>query len=139
MRRAPCDTRDRVLRVSLWATVLINLLGVYIFALPAFGMPSALVPLSPQPYYAAQVAYTIALFCGVYAWLALQRRINRPLVIVGALGKLGFFTLAVAYWLAGDLTADIPLKATPDLVLGLIFLWWALGSDAQPTFAATPR
>ena len=131
------QSRDRVLRVALWATVALNLLGVYIFALPAFGRPSILAPLSPQPYYAAQVAFTIALFCGVYAWLARQPRINRPLVIVGALGKLGFFLLAVAYWLTGDLPADVPLKATPDLLLAVIFLWWAVGAVHTPTPAAT--
>lgn len=118
-------TKDKVMRGALWATVALNILGVAVFAPSALGRESALMPLPAPPYYAAQVAYTIALFGGVYAWLALQPRINRPLVIVGALGKLGFFLLAVAYWMAGDLHWDIVLKALPDLVFALVFLWWA--------------
>ncbi|MDB4889330.1 MAG: hydrolase [Gemmatimonadetes bacterium] len=34
-------TRDRVMRAALWATVLLNLLGVYIVALPALAAPHA--------------------------------------------------------------------------------------------------
>jgi hypothetical protein len=131
-------SKDRFMRGALWATVALNLLGVFVFAPPAVGYPSALMPLAAPPYYAAQVAFTIALFGGVYAWLACQRHINRPLVIVGALGKLGFFLLAVAYWLAGDLSADVVPKAAPDLVLAGIFLWWALTtSDARPAVTSS--
>ena len=67
---------------------------------------------------------TIGLFGGVYAWLARQPQINRPLVVVGALGKLGFFLLAVAYWMTDALPASAVPKAVSDLVLALIFRWW---------------
>jgi hypothetical protein len=118
-------SRDRVIRTALWTSVGLNLLGVLVFAPAVVGRAAPLLPLPAPRFYAAQVAITIALFCGVYAWLARQPRISRPLVVVGALGKLGFFLLFVVYWAAGDLPPDAVLKATPDLVLAAIFLWWA--------------
>jgi hypothetical protein len=132
-------TRDRVMRAALWATVALNTLGVFVFAPAAFGRPTDLLPLAAPPYYAAQVAYTIALFGAVYAWLAMQPRINRPLVIVGALGKLGFFVLAVAYWMAGDLAAAVVPQAMPDLVLAIVFLWWAWPRAAELAPASALR
>ena len=117
-------SRDRVIRGALWASVALNLLGVLVFTPPALGYATNLLPLPAPRFYVAQIALTIALFCGVYAWLARQPQISRPLVVVGALGKLGFFALYVAYWAAGDLPAGAVLQATPDLVLGSNFLWW---------------
>jgi hypothetical protein len=120
-------SRDRVLRIALWATVALNLLGVIVFALPAFGYPSPLLPIAVPPYLAAQIGYTIALFAGVYAWLARQQEFNRALVVVGGLGKLGFFTITVAYVLSGALPVGMAWNATPDLLFAGIFLWWARG------------
>lgn len=121
-------TRDRVIRAALWTSVGLNLLGVAVFLPAALGRSDGLLPIPAPRFYAGQVGLTIALFGGVYAWLARQREIDRPLVIVGALGKLGFFLLFVAYWAAGDLPLGAVLQATPDLALGAIFLWWALTS-----------
>lgn len=118
-------SRDRILRNALWAAVALNTLGVVVFALPALGHASPLLPIAVPAYFAAQVGFTIALFGGVYAWLALQPQVNRALVVVGGLGKLGFFTLTVAYAVAGVVPAGMALNATPDLLLAAVFLWWA--------------
>jgi hypothetical protein len=115
---------DRVVRGALWASVVLNLIGVALFLPPALGIAPELLPIPAPRFFAAQVALTIGLFGGVYAWLALRPRIDRPLLFVGALGKLGFFALAVAYWAAGDLPAAAVPQAMPDLALALVFLWW---------------
>jgi len=47
------------------------------------------------------------------------------LLVVGGLGKLGFFAITLMYSLAGDVPAGMAMNATPDLVLAVIFLWWA--------------
>jgi hypothetical protein len=125
-------SRDRVMRGALWTAVVLNLVGVLVFAPPALGFGADRLPIPAPPFYAAQVALTIALFGGVYAWLARQPRIDRPLVVVGALGKLGFFVLALSYWAAGDLPARAALQATPDLMLALIFLWWFQAARREP-------
>ncbi len=118
-------SRDRILRSALWASVALNALGVVVFALPALGFASPLLPVAVPPFFAAQIGYTIALFGGVYAWLALQPQFNRALVVVGGLGKLGFFALTVAYGIAGAVPLGMVLNALPDLAFAAIFLWWA--------------
>jgi hypothetical protein len=131
---------DRVMRGALWAAVLLNLIGVAVFLPPALGFAADRLPIPAPPFYAAQVAVTIALFGGVYGWLARQPQIDRPLVVVGALGKLAFFALAVAYWLAGDLPGTAVPQAAPDFLLAAIFLWWIVrtrpGARVRPRIAA---
>ncbi len=117
--------RTRTIRIALWTSVGLNALGVAVFAPVALGHPSTLLPVDTPPFYAAQIGFVIALFGGVYAWLARQARIDRALVVVGGLGKLGFFALTVAYWVVGDLPASMAVNATPDLLLASVFLWWA--------------
>lgn len=117
--------RDRLIRGALWATVALNALGVAIFGAAALGRPPALLPIEAPPFFAAQIAFTIALFGCVYAWLAMQPVIDPRLVIVGGFGKLGFFTITLIYALSGVVPMSMALNATPDLVLAGIFLWWA--------------
>jgi hypothetical protein len=126
-------SRDRVIRAALWTSVALNLLGVAVFLPAALGSASARMPIPVPRFYAAQIGLTIALFAGVYAWLARQPRIDRPLVVVGALGKLGFFALFVAYWLAGDLPGAVVPQALPDLLLASVFLWWAHAARKEST------
>ena len=127
------STRDRVLRGALWTTVALNALGFAAFFLPALGYESPLLPIAAPPFFAAQIAFMIALFGVVYAWLAVQPRINRALVVVGGLGKVGFFVLTLAYALAGDIPGSMAVGASPDLALGAVFLWWAhaIGSNVR--------
>ena len=61
--------RDRVIRVALWMSVGLNLLGVAVFLPAALGSSGSLLPVPAPRFYAGQVGLTIALFCGVYAWL----------------------------------------------------------------------
>jgi hypothetical protein len=122
---------DRVIRAALWASVAVNALGVAVFLPPALGGATGMLPVGAPRFWIAQTGFVIALFGGVYAWLARRAVIDRPLLIVGAIGKLGFFALIVAYWLAGDLPARSVPQAAPDLVLATIFLWWAAGEGRR--------
>lgn len=122
---AAAVTHDRIIRIALWSTVALNAVGAVIFGIPALGATSALLPVEAPRFFAAQLGFVIALFCGVYAWLALQPQVNRALVVVGALGKLGFFGLTLVYAVAGDVPVRMAANATPDLLLAMVFLWWA--------------
>lgn|GEM_PF-949896 len=117
--------RNRIIRGALWSSVALNLLGVAVFLPAAMGLRAPLLPIAGPPCYAAQVTLVIGLFCGVYAWLALQPVINRPLLVVGALGKLGFFLSAGVYAATGDIPAKVVPQSAPDLILAMVFLWWA--------------
>ncbi len=116
---------DRIVRTALWASVVLNALGVMAFLPLALGRPSPLLPLSVPPYFAAQLGFTIALFGVVYAWLARQRPIPCPLLVVGGVGKLGFFVLTLVYVLTGELDTRMAFSALPDLVFAALFLWGA--------------
>lgn len=116
------NTADRLLRGALWAAVALNALGALVFAPLAVGRPSPLLPVQPSPFLAGQVGLVIGLFGGVYLWLARRATIDRPVLIVGGLGKVGFFALAVAYAVAGEIPTAVAASALPDLVLGAIFL-----------------
>ena len=53
----------------------------------------------------------------MYAWLAMQRVIDRPLVGVGGPGTLAFFLSTLGFALAGDLPLTSATQAFPDLLL----------------------
>lgn len=119
------DPDARIVRLALWGTVALNALGTAIFAVAALGGTSAFLPMDVPRYFAAQLGFVIALFGGVYAWLARQPHLDRPLIVVGALGKLGFFGLTLAYAAAGEVPTSMALNAVPDLLFAAVFLWWA--------------
>lgn len=129
-------SRDQVLRVALWTTVVLNAIGCAAFAFPALGYTSPLRPITAPRFLAAQIAFTIALFGCVYAWLAVQQRINRALIVVGGLGKLGFFGFTLVYALAGDIPASMAVSALPDLALAALFLSWARAGGSVPNAGA---
>lgn len=114
----------RILRFALGTTVLVNVFGAILFGLAALGRPPALLPRAIPPVYAAQLAWVIALFAGVYFHLARAEVINRPLLLVGALGKLGFFVLFGLYAAGGALPWQVVVNASPDLILGATFAVW---------------
>ncbi len=131
-------TADRLVRLALWASVPLNLLGMALFLSAAVGHPSPLLPLPLPPFYAAQLALVIGLFAGVYVWLARQPVILRPLLLVATLGKLGFFSLFVLFWTVGDLPFPSVVRASPDLLLGLIYAWWLWPTTTPRLPTATP-
>lgn len=99
------------------------MLGVVVFAPLAVGRPSPLLPVPLSPFLAGQVGFVIALFGGVYYWLARQPTVHLPLLVVGGHDKLGFFAVAVVYAVAGVVPAQVAVSALPDLVLGALLLW----------------
>ncbi len=100
----------------------VNILGLGLFGAAAPGQTVELLPVAIPPLYAAQLAWVIGLFAGAYAWLAMQTTISQPLLLVGGLGKLGFFALFVVYWANGSLPAFAVATALPDMALGAIFV-----------------
>lgn len=104
---------------------MLNALGVAVFLPLALGRTSALLPVQVAPYFAAQLALVIGIFGGAYAWLAAQPVPPRSLVVVGGLGKLGFWVVTIVYAALGDVPGALVLQALPDGVFGTMFLCWA--------------
>jgi hypothetical protein len=119
--------RDKLLRRALWFSVFYNLGAACLFAFPA-SPPGRLaqMPAPVPPIYCALLAMFVVEFGGVYAWLALSKTINRPLLAVTAIGKACAFTIILVLWLAGA------VPATGDAVLAGIFFWWLTHQEEMP-------
>jgi hypothetical protein len=121
--------KDTFLRGSLWVSVVYNFGGALLFAFPSSSLGQfAGLPTPVPPIYGALLAFFVVLFGTAYAWLACQRIIDRALVALAAIGKVGVFAVIVAFWLLGEAPGRGVLAAAGDLVLAGIFAWWLLGS-----------
>jgi hypothetical protein len=123
--------RDDLMRRALWLSVPFNLGAACLFAFPAsaLGQLAGLPPAAPL-LYRVVVALFIALFGATYAWLALQPRIDRPLVAFSALGKSGVFAAILVLWLLDLAPARGVAIASGDLAFAGVFAWWLLGAPA---------
>ena len=113
------------MRVALWSTALMNLLGALSF-LPGFPLVRQLVglPSSVHPLYLWIIGEFIFIFGLAYGYCGWRARAPRLFVGVAAAGKLSFFVTLTSFWLIGDLSLRAPLAGSADLVLGCLFLIW---------------
>lgn len=124
---------ERFIRTVLWVSVGFNLLGAMAFILPeTVGQLSAL-PVPAPRLYAWLLASMVLMFGGMYAWLAMQLEINRPLLAIGAIGKALVFCVFTTCWLVGDVTFLAVAGASGDLVLAGLFAWWLVKSTDEWT------
>lgn len=116
------------MRNALFATAAMNLFAAIGFLPFAAGVrPLAGLPPGEHPVYLTTVALFVALFGLGYLWVAIANRPERLFITVTAIGKLGFFTILLGFWLAGSLPVIAPIAGAADLVFGLIFVAWLLG------------
>ena len=74
----------------------------------------------------------VGLFGVAYVWNALQPKINKPLLAVGALGKLIAFSLSALLFLL-DLFLGFALSLIAgDLILGVFWLVWLWTDSGGP-------
>ena len=111
-----------VMRVALWATAFFNVWAAVFLIFPA----SLQFP-APVPYFATILALVIGGFGFVYAWLACRSEIDRPLVVVAALGKIGVFAVTFRFWLDARVLGREAGLAGVDLMFAAIFVWWLSG------------
>jgi hypothetical protein len=124
--------RTTVMRTALWATAFFNAGACIMFFFPASLGQILGLPLPAPPLYVWFDALVIGIFAGVYAWLARRPEIDRPLVVVAAIGKAGFFAIVLLCWLRSEVPLRAPVLALGDLIFAAIFCWWLLG-DARPS------
>lgn len=119
-------TPTNVVRRALWATVPANF-GVAALVLVPGSAPATLLGFpdtAPHPVYRVLLALFLALFGAMYAWLAMQPRIDRSLVALGAIGKALACTSVAALWAAGHASGRLAAVMSGDLGLALVFWWW---------------
>ena len=122
----------RIVRYTLWASLPFNLGAAYILAFPSsmFGRLAGF-PESVPLMYAALLSFLVCLFGVVCAWLAVQPRIDRPLVAVAAIGKTGVFLIAIALWLTSNASGRIVLIACGDLAFAIVWFWWLVSPRGE--------
>lgn len=113
------------MRLTLWASALLNGIGAMLFAFPSSGIGAALGLPAPTPYlYNTLCKLFVGWFGGAYVWLARQPRINRPLVAFAALTKASVFTVFLIFWLKGVVATLGLLMVFPHLVVACLFARW---------------
>jgi hypothetical protein len=124
--------RDTFIRRVLWASVIFNLGGASLFAFPSSALGQlAGMPGPVSPLYGYMLALFVVLFGGSYAWLALQKNIDRPLLAFGAIGKTCAFVLVLTFWLLGEVPARSVMAITGDLIFAGLFFWWLFGRPLE--------
>jgi hypothetical protein len=122
---------ERLTRFSLWLAFVFNLLAAAVFATPASALGQWMgLPASVHPIYSVMVAFFVALFGCVYAWLARRPSIDRPLLGLGCIGKTGAFVIAAGLWLSGDVSGVVLLVALGDLAFAAVWFAWLRSSAA---------
>ncbi len=112
----------------MFATAAMNVAGAAAFLPPARAL-RALVgwPEADHPLYLLTLSMFVLLFAAGYLWTALTARGDRLFIALAAVGKLAFFTLLGAFWIAGALPFRGVLAGTADLVFAVLFFRWLLG------------
>lgn len=119
------------LRTSLYVAGAFNLGAALAFALPGGRLGQLLaLPTSEQPLYPALVALFVALFGLTYLWVARQRVIHRPMLYLGALGKLSAFLMFLGFWISAAIPTLVFAVSIGDLAFAAYWLTW-LGRGAR--------
>lgn len=115
---------DRLMRRVLWAAAVFNLGGGLLIAFPTSPLGQlAGLPAAPAAYTALTTMF-ILLFGGMYAWLAQQHTILKPMVLLGAIGKSAAFASIFILWLASDVPLRAVVAISGDLVFAVLFFLW---------------
>ena len=118
---------DAGLRRALWASVPYNVFGALMFGFPESLGSFAGLPVPVPHVYTLSLAVLVLLFGATYAWLAVQPRIDRPLVAFSAIGKASVFTVVLVCWLRGEGPGLGVLAACGDLAFAAVFASWLRG------------
>ncbi len=120
---------DRTMRQILWAAAIYMLGGALMFAFPGSPLGKfAAMPADVPLIYRVFTALFILAFAGMYAWLAMQPAMVKPMVWLGAIGKAAAFLAVLALWLAGQATPSVVFIFSGDPVFAALFVWWLLGA-----------
>lgn len=116
---------DRIMRQVLWAAALYTLGGALMFAFPQTPVGRfAGMPTDAPEIYRYFAALFILLFAGMYAWLAMQPSIVRPMVWLGAIGKVLAFLCVFSLWVFGRALFSGVAVFGGDLFFAVLFVMW---------------
>lgn len=127
---------DRRMRLVLWISAAFNFAVALMFVFPDLAGEAMAMPGPVPRIYTILLAVFVGLFGGAYAWLAMQRQIDRPMVALGAIGKTAVVVVIVAFFMAGDFSAAGAALSLGDVLFAGLFTWWLVGTRATQAAAA---
>ncbi len=123
------------MRFARWTFGLAALWGIIVVG-PLYFLESQIAEIAPpaitHPEYYYGFIGTVLAWQLVYALIATDPMRYRPIMVIGALGKLAFFAACLILYLQGRAEAVLPLATAPDLLLAILFcvVWARLGGQA---------
>lgn len=111
-------------------------IGAYIFAFPESALAQQYsMPEDVPRLYTAFIGYILLVFSAMYAWMAAQPAIPRPLLYLGAFGKGGAFVISLLLYARGAIPGSTASLLVGDGVLALLWCGWLIRTR---TLRATP-
>jgi len=101
------------------------------FAFPSGPIGSILELPAAHPFYGAFSGALVGLFGATYLWLALQPEINRPLLFVGACGKLLAVLISASLFVLGKLSGVSAAAISGDMIFVVLWMGFLLRSRNQ--------
>jgi len=123
--------RDQVMRPALVVGAVFNLAAATIFVLPDSLGRMADIPRSGAVYQSWLIAVFIVTFAGLYLWLARRQVIDRQMIVLAIVGKMGVFVVSIACLLLGELSLRVFAPAAGDFLFVLLFTWWLGGGASE--------
>jgi hypothetical protein len=123
------------MRFARWTFGLAAIWGIIVVG-PLYFLEAQIAEIAPPAithpeYYYGFIGAVLA-WQLVYALIATDPMRYRPIMLIGALGKLAFFAACLVLYLQGRAEAFLPLATAPDLLLAILFCvaWARLGGQA---------
>lgn len=118
--------KTQILRITLLIGAVFNLIASLMLAFPATIGRLGELPEPGSIFYSSLLSFVVGTFGVIYGWLAFQKVIDRPLLTVSAVGKIGVFLVSLYCWSVDAITFRAFSVAIGDLIFGLIFFWWLM-------------
>lgn len=112
------------IRPLLLLSAVFNLGGAALFFYPDSLGALAGLPAEVPMVYRAFVATFVLLFGGLYAWLAMQPVMHRPMVAFSAIGKASACALVLTLWVLGEADWRGVLAVAGDGLLAALYFAW---------------
>ncbi len=123
---------DRIMRQILWAAALYTWGGAMMFAIPGTPVGRFVeLPANAPDIYRIFAALFTLIFAGMYAWLAMQPAIAKPMVWLGAISKALGFLSVFALWLFGHAAFPGVVLFSGDLIFAVLFVMWLRTSQSE--------
>lgn len=123
---------EKMLRMALRVSVPFNFLAAYGIAFPASFMGRMMgLSTDANVFNATLLAFLVAIFGVAYAWLSVQKKIDRPMVCFSGIAKTGVFVIAFLVWIQGNASGVTVLFTVGDLLFAGVFFAWLLNTKPR--------